>query len=312
MPRPWALPVAALELDSIESLLRGQTDLISSFEVLLQNSSLDGQATQGFLASFDDLSARQQAGLDGFNGLVSCNWNDLSSGERMKFTASFEDLLRRQAMMISANEQLLMRGYCLLSPPEKAAFLSSYEQRVESEQKLLADFQKWILSQKYLNDIEKDAWYGFLASYEDLIRRQARLIAAYQELLYSSCEGTFFAATKSGNRTDVNASETINYTFTVKNTGNRVIKNLTINDSIFGVVLGSPGATLLPSESRSVFRLANHSCQYCSGCVCRICDFALVCGDVYSDAVNKTHVCILSNEVCANISQPSFVPVYPG
>ena len=118
-----ALPVAALELDSIESLLRGQTDLISSFEVLLQNSSLDGQATQGFLASFDDLSARQQAGLDGFNGLVSCNWNDLSSGERMKFTASFEDLLRRQAMMISANEQLLMRGYCLLSAPGEGGIL---------------------------------------------------------------------------------------------------------------------------------------------------------------------------------------------
>jgi uncharacterized repeat protein (TIGR01451 family) len=49
-----ALSQATFRLDSLESLLRGQTYTISSFESLLKNSSLDANASREFLASFDD------------------------------------------------------------------------------------------------------------------------------------------------------------------------------------------------------------------------------------------------------------------
>jgi len=109
-----ALSQAAFRLDSLESLLRGQTDLISSFENLLKNSTLDANDSTKFLYSFDDLSMRQQLGLNDFEELVWCNWNDLEEVQKIKFTSSFEDLLRRQAAIISSNDVLLIRGYCKL------------------------------------------------------------------------------------------------------------------------------------------------------------------------------------------------------
>ena len=108
------------------------------------------------------------------------------------------------------------------------------------------------------------------------------------------------------------AASPINYTIFVNNTGPRTIKNITINDSILGAVQSTPGFDLLPGQNKTYFKVASHNCSYCDGFICRICDYALACGDVYKDAVNKTHVCIISNEVCLSISQQIGVPVYPG
>ena len=307
-----ALSQAAFRLDSLESLLRGQTDLISSFESLLKNSTLDANDSTKFLYSFDDLSMRQQLGLNDFEELVWCNWNDLEEVQKIKFTSSFEDLLRRQAGIISSNDVLLIRGYCKLNNSEKNEFLTRFEDRLHKEQYLLSEFSKWVYSQRSLDSTEKQTWYKFLASYEDLIRRQARLISSFQELLYSSCEGTFMEVHKSTNTSDANAGEPINYTITVNNTGLRTIENITINDSILGVIQGSPGITLLPGSNKTYSKIASHNCGYCNSCICRICDFALACGDVVMDASNRTRICIASNEVCINISQPSPAPVYPG
>ncbi len=307
-----ALSQAAFRLDSLESLLRGQTDTISSFESLLKNSTLDANASQQFLASFDDLSWRQQLGLHDFEGIVWCNWNDLEEAEKIKFTSSFEDLLRRQAEIISSNDVLLIRGYCKLNESEKAVFLSSYEDRLHSEQDLLNGFYKWLKSQSALNDTQQQTWYQFMASYEDLIRRQARLIGSFQELLYSSCQGTFMEVYKSANKTDAAAGEPINYTIIVNNTGSKVIENVTINDSILGVIQSSPGITLAVGTNKTYYKAVSHNCSYCSSCICRICNFALACGDVVMDASNRTHLCVASNEVCLNITQPNHSMVYPG
>jgi uncharacterized repeat protein (TIGR01451 family) len=255
---------------------------------------------------------RQQLGLNDFEELVWCNWNDLEEVQKIKFTSSFEDLLRRQAAIISSNDVLLIRGYCKLNSSEKNEFLTRFEDRLHKEQYLLSEFNKWVYSQRSLDSTEKQTWYKFLASYEDLIRRQARLISSFQELLYSSCEGTFMEVHKSTNTSDANAGEPINYTITVNNTGLRTIENITINDSILGVIQGSPGITLLPGSNKTYSKIASHSCGYCNSCICRICDFALACGDVVMDASNRTRICIASNEVCINISQPSPAPVYPG
>ncbi|MCK9565670.1 MAG: DUF11 domain-containing protein [Methanothrix sp.] len=309
-----ALSQAAFRLDSLESLLRGQTNTISSFESLLKNSTLDANASREFLASFDDLSGRQQLGLQDFEGIVWCNWNDLDQGEKIKFTSSFEDLLRRQAGIISSNDVLLIRGYCKLNESEKAIFLSRYEDRLHSEQYLLNSFSKWLDSQSSLNDTEQQTWYAFLASYEDLIRRQARLIGSFQELSYTSCQGTFMEVYKSTNKTDYNANAgtPINYTIIVNNTGSKAIENITINDSILGVIQGSPGISLAVGTNKTYYKVVSHNCSYCSSCTCRICNYALACADVVMDASNRTRLCVASNEVCMNITQPNLAPVYPG
>ena len=309
-----ALSQATFRLDSLESLLRGQTYTISSFESLLKNSSLDANASREFLASFDDLSGRQQLGLKDFEGLVWCNWNDLDEVQKIRFTSSFEDLLRRQAEIISSNDVLLIRGYCKLNGSEKAVFLSSYEDRLHKEQYLLNGFSKWLSSQSALNNTEKQTWYKFLASYEDLIRRQARLIGSFQELLYSSCQGTFMEVYKSTNKTDYNANagKPINYTIIVNNTGSKTIENITINDSILGVIQSTPGITLAPGTNKTYYKVVSHNCSYCSSCTCRICNYALACADVVMDASNRTHLCVASNEVCINITEPNLAPIYPG
>lgn len=307
-----ALSVATFELDSLETLLRGQTDLIFSFESLLKNTTQEANVSSLFLASFDDLSERQQTGLASFDGLVRCNWNDLDESQKIRFTLSFEDLLRRQALIITKNDALLQRSYCQLNDSQKTIFLARLEDRLHREQHLLTGFYAWVESQRSLNSTQKDIWYQLLAGYEDLIRRQARLIAGFQEIMHSGCDGTFFSVSKNANLTDAASGRPINYTIFVNNTGTRTIKNITINDSILGVIESSPGFDLLPGQNKTFSRVASHSCKYCDGCICRICDFALVCGDVYRDAANKTHVCIISNEVCLSISQPSAMPVYPG
>ena len=145
-----------------------------------------------------------------------------------------------------------------------------------------------------------------------MIRGQARLIAGFQEIMYSGCDGVFFSVSKNANLTDAVSGRPINYTIFVNNTGPRTVKNITINDSILGVIESSPGFDLLPGQNMTFSRVASHNCSYCNGCICKICDYALACGDVYQDAVNKTHVCIISNEVCVNLSQQNGAPVYPG
>jgi len=119
---------------------------------------------------------------------------------------------------------------------------------------------------------------------------------------------------KSTNKTNFNADadEPINYTIIVNNTGSKIIENITINDSILGVVQGSPGITLAVGTNKTYYKEVRHNCSYCSSCTCRICDYALACADVIMDATNRTHLCVASNEVCMNISQPNRSPVYPG
>jgi len=310
--RARALSPAAFELASLESLLRSQADLVTSFEGLLKNSTLDANASVQFINSFDDLSSRQQMGLEGFDSLVRCGWKDLEEEERIDYTRSFADLLSRQAAIISSHDLLLQRSYCQLDGSQKTILLTRLEDRLHKEQTLLRQFHIWIESQRSLDSTQREVWYQFLASFEDLVRRQAMLIARFQQILHSSCDGSFFTVFQRVNSNDTVSGSPINYTIFVNNTGRRTVRNITINNSILGVVQGPPGIELLAGENRSLSRSVSHNCSYCTGCTCRICDFALACGDVYMDEVNKTYVCTAGNEVCINVSQPGSGPVHPG
>lgn len=309
--RARALSPAAFELSSLETLLRSQSDLVASFEGLLKNSTLDANASVQFINSFDDLSDRQQMGLEGFDTLVRCNWKDLEEEERIDYTRSFADLLSRQSGIIAGNDLLLQRSYCQFDGSQKTILLTRLEDRLHKEQDLLRQFHIWVESQRSLDSSQREVWYQFLASFEDLVRRQARLIALFQQILHSSCDGSSFTVTEKANIIDTASGSPINYTIFVNNTGGRTVRNITINNSILGVVQGRPGIELLAGKNRSLSRSVSHNCSYCTGCTCRICDFSLACGDVYMDGENKTHVCVVGNEVCVNVSQPGDGVLYP-
>lgn len=310
--RARALSPAAFELSSLEALLRSQTDLVFGFEGLLKNSTLDANRSIQFINSFDDLSNRQQQGLEGFDTLVRCNWKDLEEEERINFSRSFADLLTRQADIIADQDLLLQKSYCQLNGSQKAILLTRLEDRLHKEQDLLHQFRIWVESQRSLDSTQREVWYQFLASFEDLVRRQARLIARFQQILHSSCDGSLLSVTESANTSDAASDRPINYTIFLENKGAHPVRNITINNSILGDIQELPGIELLAGESRSIIRIFSHNCSYCTGCTCRICDFALVCGDVYLDEENVTHVCVVGNEVCINVSQAGGGPLYPG
>lgn len=310
--RARALSPAAFELSSLEALLRSQTDLVTGFEGLLKNSTLDANRSIQFIKSFDDLSDRQQMGLEGFDSLVRCNWKDLEVEERINYTRSFADLLTRQSDIIAGQDLLLQKSYCQLNGSDKTILLTRLEDRLHKEQDLLRQFHIWVESQRSLDSSQREVWYQFLASFEDLVRRQARLIALFQQILHSSCDGSSFTVSEKANAGDAVSGSPINYTIFVNNTGARTVRNITINNSVLGEVQGPPGMGLLAGETRILSRSVSHNCSYCTSCTCRICDYSLACGDVQLNGENKTHVCVVGNEVCINVSQPGEGPVHPG
>ena len=306
----YAWSSAVYELDSMETMLRGQTDLISSFEALLKSTPLDANDSVKFLNSFDDLSSRQQLELNSFESIIRCNWYDLNQSQRIKLSSSFEDLLRRQSNILSSNDDLLKMGFCKLSADNKTLFLSNFESRIEYEQTLLISFTNLINRQGNLKTSEVQVWNSFLASLEDLIRRQSMILASFQELSKFSCDGSHLTIFKEVNTTSVSSGGHVRYNITVTNTGDKNITNITINDYILGVIQAPPGITLLPGQNKTYSNITKLNCTYCSNCQCVVCNFATACGNV--TGTPQIPICTVSNDVCVNVSQLSSGHVYPG
>jgi hypothetical protein len=300
-------------MTSYEDLLRGQTLLIESFENLLKNTTLDSEGSYIFLDSFDDLADRQQKGLYSFEDLVSFNWTDLTIADRINLTNSFEDLLRREAVILTSNEDLLKRGFCKLPPDQKKELLDRFEDRLKFEVVLLKKFEDWLHYQQMI-EIEPsgyyDTWMAFLSSFEDLIRRQSNLLDSFEMLMKIDCSGTYLTVTKSADETDVAPKQGVNYTYTITAYG-YPIKNIEVKDSLWGVV--GKIAELSPGPANTIKILKTLNCSDCNGCTCKVCNFAMVCGEVITDNGNFT-VCNVSNQVCINVTQPPLLPsvdVYP-
>ncbi|NYT02201.1 MAG: DUF11 domain-containing protein [Methanosarcinales archaeon] len=312
--RAYAWPVAVFELDSLEELLRGQTFIISSFESLLRNSSLDEQSSIDFLKSFDDLAERQLMGVGGFEDIVKCHWNDIPAEDRIKLTASFEDLVRREAVALTSNQDLLTRAWCKLDSEAQEQILGRFEDRLNEEQSLISRFEAWLGRQQYLNNPENpeyQAWLEFMASYEDLTRREAALIQSFIQLMNTGCQDQQFTLVKSVDQTSAPAGSPVQYTFTVTNSGDYPMENVTVTDSNLGII--EENLDLDPGEDHSTQLTSSHQCTGCTNCQCRLCNIATACGKVIFDPKNNTTKCVISNEVCISLAQPpASPPVYPG
>jgi hypothetical protein len=104
--------------------------------------------------------------------------------------------------------------------------------------------------------------------------------------------------------TSVEAGDPLKYEIeiSVNSTGLEKVENITINDSLLGVVQW-PGVDLNAGESRSWTVDADHRCTDCNNCTCKVCDFAVVCGKVIIDELHNATICVPSNQVCVNITQ---------
>jgi hypothetical protein len=299
-------------MTSYESLLRSQTVLIGSFENLLKNTTLNSSMSYQFLDSFDDLAERQQLGLYSFEDVVSFNWSDLDTQQRINLTASYEDLLRREAIVLSSNEALLKRAFCNLTTEQKQELLDRFEARLKYEVVLYEKFEDWLHFQQMIETdnggAEYETWMAFLDSFEDLIRRQADLLDSFEMLMKIRCDTTYLSLDKNSTLN----GNAVTYTYNIT-AGTNNLQNVAIEDSLLGTI--AEDFTLAAGNSR-VFTRGPYDlrCADCDNCTCRVCNFATACGEVITSNGNFT-ACVVSDQVCRVINDFTVSPppiVYPG
>jgi len=128
-------------LSSIEDLLRGQANLLASFEALLHRTNTTIEEKITFLHSFEDLLRRQTVLFSGFEGLLKLQWFSLDCEGQKKFLASFEDLLHREVLLFSSFENLSEGCWESLPREEQVKLLASYEDLLRRQTNLLKSFE---------------------------------------------------------------------------------------------------------------------------------------------------------------------------
>jgi|GEM_PF-758384 len=317
-------------MESYEDLLKMQVVLIESFENLLKNTTFDesvkGQSYE-YLDSFDDLAMRQQLGLYSFEDVVSVNWSELDTQQRINLTRSYEDLLRSEAIILSSNEDLLKREWCKMSEENQTTFLGRFEDRLKYEKLLLSKFEDWLHYQQTIELMDEEsnaAWFEFLSSFEDLIRRQSNLLSSFEDLMKFRCDESFLTLAKNvrsvsaGTIEDpVIAGQSMEYRYTITNNHPLYsIQNISIEDSILGIieedVTLAPGQSMLFSSVNVPKTLVTAKCTDCTNCICKVCNWAWACGEVVTQNGNFT-ICVNSEQICRVVDDTGipFIP-FPG
>ena len=183
-------------LSSLEELLRNETRLFSSFEVMLNRTNTTINETVTFLDSFEDLLRRQTVLYSGFESLLKSQWYRMDCQQQRQFLSSFEDLLKREAYLISRFRDHIDASLDLFSPENRTKFL---------------------------------------ASYEDLLRRQTRLFKSYEEL-YKMTNGGLTVEKHVDKDSICRPGEKVEYWYVVKNWCNQTIKNVSIVDDHLGLI----------------------------------------------------------------------------
>lgn len=114
-------------LDSLDDLLRNQSELISSFEYLLHKTPGTIEEKVQFFASFEDLLRRNTILFSGFKDLLKNYWDRMDVEDQEKFLCSFEDLIERQMILLISFQELLDENYADFNHDEQIKFLSGFE-----------------------------------------------------------------------------------------------------------------------------------------------------------------------------------------
>jgi len=185
-------------LSSLEELLRGQSQLLAAFSILLDKTNQTPNESIVFLDSFEDLLRRQASLYSGFESLLKSQWYNLDCDQQRIFLDSFEDLLHREVRLY-------------------ARFNSSLEQIWQS--------------------LPLEGKIKLLASFEDLLRRQADLFKSFEEL-YMMSQGGLTVEKAVNKSCICRPGEAVEYSFTVKNWYNQTITNVSIVDDHLGKIVG--------------------------------------------------------------------------
>jgi PKD repeat protein len=296
---------------SYEDLLKSQHELITSLGGLLQNTTLstDHDRLYSFLESFDDLAHGQKKGIYSYEDLVSYRWQELTPQQKINLTDSFETLLRQSEIILSCEENLLKRDWCKLNQSERQHLLDKFEADLHHLQMLLSKFEDWLDHQQTTEDCYKKWWLKLLASFEDLIRRESDLLESFEMLLKVDCKGEYIEVTKSAQPLEVNEGAPVEYNYTIAAKSTHYIKNVSVKDSLWGEV--GTVALLEPGVPQNLTVVRPLNCTDCNSCRCKVCNFAMVCGEVITANANFT-VCDIGDDLCVRVDRRSGAPVYPG
>ena len=183
-------------LSSLEELLRGEAQLFSSFEILLNRTNTTIDEKLIFMDSFEDLLRRQTVLYSGFESMLKSQWYRLDCGQQKIFLDSFEDLLKRETYLISRFQDHLNTSLNQFPPQNKTKLL---------------------------------------ASFEDLLRRQTKLFKSFEEL-YMMSNGGLTIDKYANKDSICRPGERVEYWFVVRNWFNQTIKNVSIFDDHLGLI----------------------------------------------------------------------------
>jgi len=183
-------------LSSLEELLRGESQLLSSFAVLLGKTNTTTNETIMFLDSFEDLLRRQTKLYSGFESILKSQWYRLDCLQQKKFLDSFEDLLHREVKLFASFNNSIEESWGTLPREEKVKLLSSFE---------------------------------------DLLRRQTKLFNSFEEL-YMMTNGGLTVQKYVNKTCICRPGEAVQYWYVVKNWYNQTITNVSIVDDQLGKI----------------------------------------------------------------------------
>lgn len=183
-------------LSSLEELLRGEAQLLSSFGVLLNKTNTTVNETIIFLDSFEDLLRRQTVLYSGFESLLKSQWYRLDCLQQKEFLDSFEDLLHREVKLFARFNSSIEESWPTLPNEEKVKLLESFE---------------------------------------DLLRRQTKLFKSFEEL-YMMTNGGLTVEKYVNKTCICRPGETVKYWYVVKNWYNQTITNVSVVDDHLGKI----------------------------------------------------------------------------
>ena len=311
--------VSAVRYESVESyetLLEGQADLIQGFEKLLKGIPADQELTGPdylrFLNSFKDLKDRQLDQTVRFVTLVEQSYATIKDDQRAELALSEKNLLTQLEEIQGSYEGVLKYGFrYIVDIKDKGSYVDDFEKELHREQALLSRFESLLNKKEFQNPgiagselPERRIFKQLLGLFEQDIRLMDGLIRSFN-MLQNMENGEVPAYLTIKKELEKNPDTgALRYKYTVTNAAGGVdLKDVEVTDSSLGLINTSNGDekfSLIAGATEVLFSKDQHfDCITCQGCVCRWCNFAIAMGYQVTD--NKV-VYNLSNYVCHSSS----------
>jgi hypothetical protein len=309
--------VSAVRYESVESyetLLENQADLIQGFEKLLKGIPADQELTGPdylrFLNSFKDLKDRQLDQTERFVTLVEQSYETINDIQRAELALSEKNLLTQLEEIQGSYEGVLKYGF-RYTKDLKGSYVDDFEKELHREQALLSRFESLLNKAEFQEPgtagtvlPERRIFKQLLGLFEQDIRLMDGLIRSFNMLQNMENDEVPAYLTIKKELEKNPDTGALRYKYTVTNAAGGVdLKDVEVTDSSLGLINTSNGDekfSLIAGATEVLFSKDQHfDCITCQGCVCRWCNFAIAMGYQVTD--NKV-VYNLSNYVCHSSS----------